>query len=150
MMKSLPRAIAVLVLSLTAASAQSESGWGDLDALLLPALTESGSAEMSYWLPNAATAEEATEAVGIVYEHIPGSAGSVSIEIGIFRKQDGAFALAGRTEGIFGHDPREVAYHPDRIEFTTTTMKDGDPRCCPSGESRWAIDRETLAARQVE
>ena len=144
---SLMRAIVVLFLCLSPAGAQ--SGWGNLDALLFPALTDSGTAEMSYWLPNAATPEEATEAVGVVYEHVPGSAGSTSIEIGIFRKSGSGFALAGRVEGIFGHDPREVAYHPDRIEFTTTTLNEGDPRCCPTGSSRWAIDRETLAVRQV-
>ena len=82
-------------------------------------------------------------------EHISGSAGSVSIAIGVFRRSGASFTLAGRVQNVFGATPRDVAFHPNRIKFTTTTMNPGDARCCPSGSTRWAIDRATLAARRV-
>lgn len=144
------RSIAALILLSASATAQSGPDWGNLDAVLFPALTNSGSAEASYWLPNATTPAQTTEAVGVVYEHIPGSAGSVSIAVGLFRRAGSQFVLAGRVDGVFGMVPADPLYYPDRIEFSTSTLADGDPRCCPSGTTRWTIDRTTLTARKVE
>jgi hypothetical protein len=147
---SVARILAALILLSTPATAQSGADWGDLDGVLFSTLTTSGAAEASYWLPNATTPDQTTEAVGVVYEHIPGSAGSVSIAVGVFRRAGSDFVLVGRVNDVFGMVPADPAHYPDRIEFSTSTLTDTDPRCCPSGTTRWAIDRTTLTARKVE
>jgi hypothetical protein len=119
----------------------------DIAALLARSL--GGGAEAAYWLPDSADPARATEAVGVVYLPVPGSAGSVSIEVGHFARTGDGFALAGRVRDLFGHEPRDSRFLPDRIELTTTVLAPGDPRCCPTGTARWAIDRATLAATRL-
>ena len=87
-------------------------GWGDLDALLTATLSPTGGNEASYWLPDSADPAQATQAIGILYAHIPGSAGSVSIHAGLFRKAGGAFSIAGQITGLFGSTPRDAPYFP--------------------------------------
>lgn len=147
---TLLRATVFLLLGLSPAGAQPGSECGNLEAILFPKLTNSGTAEAWYWLPNPTTPEQTTEAVGVVWEHIPGSAGSVSIAVGLFRRAGSQFVLAGTVDGVFGMSPTDAAHYPDRIEFSTSTLADGDARCCPSGTTRWAIDRTTLTDREVE
>jgi hypothetical protein len=91
----------------------------------------------------------ATEALGVVYVPIKGSAGSVEIEIGYFRRSGKSFKLAGRVRGLFGMEPRDARFLPDRIEVTTTMPKPGDPRCCPTGTARWSIVRKSLVASRI-
>jgi len=124
-------------------------GWGDLDALLTATLSPTGGNEASYWLPDSADPAQATQAIGILYAHIPGSAGSVSLHAGLFRKAGGAFSIAGQITGLFGSTPRDARYFPDHVELTTTMPAPGDPRCCPSLAQRWRIDLSTLQARAM-
>lgn len=129
------------------ATAAAQDGWGDLDGLLVQSL--GGPLEAAFWLPDNADPAQAQEAMGVVYVPIPGAAGNTSIGIGLFRRGASGFALAGQVEGLFGFAPRDTAFGPDAIELTTTVLKDGEPRCCPSGEARWRIDRQSLAVARL-
>jgi len=140
-------ALALLLLLPLPAPAQD---WSDLDALILPALTASGVAEASYWLPSSPDPASAGEALAVVYEPIPGAAGNTTVAAGLFVRRGAGFALARRVEGLFGLSPRDAAFLPERIEVTTTMLNPGDPRCCPTGTARWAIDRASGVATRLE
>ncbi|AJE48571.1 hypothetical protein [Celeribacter indicus] len=123
--------------------------WPNLDPALFSDLAgKPEHVEASFFLPNHADPAQATEALGVVYEWIEGSAGSTSIAVGHFSVMQEPVSLAylGPVSGVFGHQPRDTAFFPERIELTMTTLKDDDPRCCPSGETRYSVDRSTREA----
>jgi len=138
-----------LVLALLAGSAQAQNGWPNLDALLFSTLTASGRAEGSYWLPDQADPASATRALGVVYEHIPGSAGSVSIASGVYVRTTQGWQFAGVVQGLFGQSPRDIAFAPTFVELTTTMLGPNEPRCCPTLPARWRIDLATLTAQRL-
>jgi hypothetical protein len=138
-----------VVLILTAVRAVAQD-WGDLDALILPNLTSSGSAEASFWLPDAADPATASIALAVVYEYIQGSAGSTSIAAGFFVKQEGAWVFAGPVQGLFGQSPRDVAYGETAVNLTTIMLGPNEPRCCPTLPVRWRIDYQTLTATRLD
>ncbi|MEM8654908.1 MAG: hypothetical protein AAGF36_09185 [Pseudomonadota bacterium] len=133
---------------LTPATAQ-EGGWPDLDALLFSTLTASGRAEASFWLPDQADAATATRAVGVVYEHIPDSAGSVSIAVGLYQRTGPGWAFVGPVQGLFGNTPRDVAFGPAHVDLTTIMLGPDEPRCCPTLPVRWRIDLNTRTAQRL-
>ncbi len=138
------------VLALCLATPATAQGWGDLDSLLATSLAPSGGEVVaSYFLPDSPDPASATEALGVVYEVIQGAAGNTTIAVGLFVRQGEGFAYAGPVAEVFGQEPREAAFLPDRIEVTTTMPKADDPRCCPTGASRWLIDRATRTATEV-
>lgn len=141
--KAFALTLATLPLSLQA------QDWPNLDAVLFQTLANKPEhVEGSYFFPNHPDPAQATEALGFVYEWIEGSAGSVSIAVGRYAlNQPGPqFTYLGPISQIWGHGPRDAAFYPDRIEVTLTTLKDGEPRCCPTGETRYTIDRTTGSA----
>ena len=101
--------VLAFALTLAALPAQAQD-WGDLDALILPKLTTSGTAEASFWLPDNPDPAAASIALAVVYEWIEGSAGSTGIAPGFFVKQEGSWVFAGKVEGLFGQSPSDVAY----------------------------------------
>lgn len=58
-------------------------------------------------------------------------------------------AFAGFVKGLDDAEPREARFLPDRIEVTTTTRVDNDPRCCPTAMTRRSVDRATLRAARL-
>lgn len=134
--------IAAFCLCLTAIPVGAQ-GWGNLDAFLFRHLTRSGTAEASFWLPDAPDAGTARRAIGIVYEHIPGSAGNVGIAVGLFVRQGEGWSYLGEVEGLWGHDPRDASFGTNSVDLTTTTLGPNEPRCCPTQVSRWRIDLST-------
>lgn len=109
-------------------------------------LTGGARMEAAFWLPDHTDPAAAREAIGVAYTHIPGSAGSLSIAVGHFVHQDGQFVLSGPISGVFGHDPRLPVFAPGHMALTMTTLGPNDARCCPTGETTWIIDRQTLRA----
>lgn len=89
-----------------------------------------------------------SEGLGFLYYFIEGSAGSFGIAVGYFRHDGTSYAFAGRVNELFGTSPRDVSFDADAIAVTTTTLAPGDPRCCPTGEGNWRIDRSSLLARE--
>ncbi|WP_189368242.1 hypothetical protein [Tateyamaria omphalii] len=123
------------------------SEWPDLDQLLFSTLTASGTAEASFWLPDQADPAAATRALGIVYEHIPGSAGNTSIAVGLFQRTTAGWGFVGPVENVFGHLPSDATFGPTHVELTTIMPGPDDPRCCPTLPVRWRI---SLASRTVQ
>lgn len=142
------RWVLAMVVGLLAWPVQAQN-WGNLDGLLFAHLTQSGRAEASYWLPEHADPAHAARALGIVYEHIPGSAGNVDIAVGVFVNQGGAWAFGGPVSGVFGLEPRAANFAPGHVDLSTTTLKPGEPRCCPTGVTRWRIDLTTLTGQRL-
>jgi hypothetical protein len=138
MLRALP-----LALALAGGSAAAQ----DVGTLL--AQTLGAGAVQTYWLPDSADPVQAREALGVAYIPIEGSAGSVSISVGYYAKGSDGFAFVGAVADLFGGEPRDQRFLADRIEVTTTMPAPGDPRCCPTGTARWAIDRGTLTAERL-
>ena len=140
--------IVALIMACAAQNAQAQD-WGDLDALLFQNLTNSGTAQVSFWLPNATDPAQATTAIGVVYEHIPGAAGNTGIAIGVFIRQANGWAFAGEVEGMYGQQPRDAVFSQDFVDVTTTMPGPNDPRCCPTVPTRWRIDFNSMKAGQI-
>ena len=146
------RSVFALLLATAPLCAAAQEGWPNLDAVLFAQLAQgSGVVEASFFLPDRPAPSEAREAVAIVYEWIQGSAGSTSIAAAYYTLDHPPlrFTFRGYISDLYGHNPRDPQFLPDRIELTMTTLKDGEPRCCPTGETRYAIDRSTRQARAL-
>lgn len=141
------RLILALVIAVSLApAARAQDGWGDLGTLLAQSLGQG--ADATQWFPDSVDPAQATEAIGTAY--IPFVGGNArSRENGYFRKVNGSFQFAGRITELFGVGGSQTAFFPDRIEITTTMLGPGEPRCCPTLQVRWAIDRTTLVARRL-
>ena len=140
--------VCAAIISCAAQIAQAQ-GWGNLDALLYQNLTNSGTAEVSFWLPNASDPAQATVAIGVVFEYIPGSAGNTGIATGVFVRQENGWVFAGEVDGMFGQQPRDAAFSQGFVDVTTTMPGPNDARCCPSVPTRWRIDFDGLKAVQL-
>lgn len=126
-------------------------GWPNLDQLLFSTLTTSGTAESSFWLPDTPDPATATQALGVVYEYIPGSAGNTGIATGYYqRTQTGAWQFAGVVQGLFGQQPRDPAFAPGYMDLTTTMLGPNEPRCCPTLATRWRIDLTAMTAVRLQ
>lgn len=104
----------------------------------------------SYFFPDAGDPATASRALGVAYLHIPGSAGSASIHVGLFENAGGAWRLRIPADGIGGFEPREPQVSPDGFFVTTSTLGPDDPRCCPSEETRWFVSWADGSVRVVE
>lgn len=138
----------LLVLLLWPAAAMSQVVRDDpvIGAALAQALGAQSEVLQSYLIANDADPARATEAIGIVYTAIVGAAGNFDIAVGLFRRVEQGFVLVGRIDGIYGVDPRDARFLPDRIMLATTTLRANDARCCPSGTTVWTVPRATLTA----
>lgn len=92
-----------------------------------------------HWFPS----PDGAQALAIAYYPIPGAAGNFQIGAGVFALGGGKMTMSGPVE-IYGTEPRGARFSADKIELVTTMPKPDDPRCCPTGSARWAIDRKTL------
>ena len=88
------------------------------------------------------------EALAFIYASSPSGGNAVYLTIRHYVEQGGQWQNKGVVTDLFGLEPRDVAFGGGAIRVTTSTLRDGDPRCCPSGATRWAIDRRTLKARR--
>ncbi len=125
--------------------------WGFVTPLVTGALAD-GAMPLGdpYWFPDAETPEAATRAVGVLYVEIPGAAGNFNIAAGVFGRSGGSWALQAPIRDLFGTDPRDPEWKAGAVSLTTTMPKDGDPRCCPTGEARWSIDLKSGAVTELD
>lgn len=101
----------------------------------------------SAWVPDPSGAPEA---IGGGY-FADGDGGNMVLSSwGLFSAEGGTYALVGPIDGLYGQDPRDAAFLPDRVEITTTIQGPDDPRCCPTDVARWSIDRASLAAARID
>ncbi len=137
------RTLAAILLSLLSVPAALAQDWGNLDALIISQLTDGATPEMAQFMPDTADPATATRALAIAYVHIPGSAGSVSIDVGLFQRAGQGWSMTRRVDGLFGMGPENPAFGPGWVEITTSTLGPDDPRCCPSVKTRWRIEMAT-------
>ena len=129
--------------------AAQDAGWGDLDGLLVRSLSNTGSIDASFWLPDYGNPTEARRALGIAYIYIPGSAGNTGISAGIFTRQASGWVMTARVPALFGQLPRDHEFAPGVMEVTTTTLGPGEARCCPTKATRWRVDLSTGQANPL-
>jgi len=137
-----------------ATGAPAQQDWGFAGPLMAEAFSTAGRAvEGSFWLPNDVDPARAIYAIGVAYPAIEGSAGSVEIKAGVFGRLDSGWTFLAPLRGLFGFDPRDTVWHgepaPTRVELTTTTLQPGEPRCCPTGETRWSVALQTGQAQRL-
>ena len=142
------QSLAALALSLCALPAGAQS-WGDLDTLIMNTLTGGAPLEASRFMPDASDPQTATRALVIAYTHIPGSAGSVAIHTGVYKRYGSEWILEHPVDGVFGMGAEDPVFGPTHVEVTTGTLAPGDARCCPTGRTRWRIDTETGAVTKL-
>lgn len=149
------RVLAGLTLSAALATgAAAQEDWGFVGPLMAEAFSTAGRiVEGSFWLPNDVDPARAIYAVGVAYPAIVGAAGNVDIVAGIFGRLDSGWTFLAPLSGLFGFDPRDTVWQgepvPTRVELTTTTLQPGEPRCCPTGETRWSVDLQTGQAQRL-
>ncbi|AWM86804.1 hypothetical protein C4E04_08755 [Microvirga sp. 17 mud 1-3] len=85
------------------------------------------------------TGQGTKDAISFVYSPIEGANG-MGLSVWVWRDRNGAYELArDASNDIFGQDPRDVQFVPGRISVTTTVLKPGEPRCCPTGTKTFTI-----------
>lgn len=85
------------------------------------------------------TGQGTKDAISFVYSPIKGANG-MGLSVWIWHDRNGTYELArDATNDIFGQDPRDVQFATGRITVTTTVLKPGEPRCCPTGTKTFTI-----------
>lgn len=84
------------------------------------------------------TGDGAADALGWGYFAMGGN--SAGTTIALFRNDDGAMTFVRTADDIYGQEPRDIVIAPGRITLTTSVLRDGDARCCPTGSQDWTID----------
>jgi hypothetical protein len=143
------RRILVLLTALSCAAPAIAQDWSDVAPTLRRDLTNGRTPIQTFFFPDLPDPATATRALGLAYVHIEGSAGSASLDVGLFRRAGGAWTLHRRVEGLYGFSPRDPQLGPNGFFVTTDTLGPNDPRCCPSVVTRWYLDWESGAAEPV-
>ena len=143
--------VAGLLATALAAGPAVAADWGFVTPLVTEALAD-GAMPLGdpYWFPDAETPEAATRAVGVLYVEIPGAAGNFNIAAGVFGPSGGSWTLQAPIRDLFGTDPRDPRWEAGKLTLTTTMPKEGDPRCCPTGEAHWSIDLKTGGVTELD
>jgi len=134
---------------LPTASITGGRGYGDAQIRQLLARSLDSGFDRHFWLPDHPAPTRATEAIGVVFVPVSPGASNRTIEAGLFQRVGGDFRFVGKVSRLFGRDPRDPQFLPDRIELTSDMPQPGDLRCCPTGEARWSIDRGSLVATRL-
>lgn len=85
------------------------------------------------------TGDGEEDAMAFFYYQDDGGGNSFSVDVALFVSDGGVFGPPVFVDGIFGSDPRNVVFGPNRIEVTTSVTRPGDARCCPTGSRTWTI-----------
>lgn len=88
--------------------------------------------------PGDFTGDGRADAVAFIY--YPSGPNNFSLDVSLFEARDGRLAHRRRVQNVFGTEPRDVVIAPGRITVTTTTLAPGDPRCCPTGSTRYEFE----------
>jgi hypothetical protein len=84
------------------------------------------------------TGDNQPDAIAFIYYAFVGG-NSFGLDVSLFENLGETLVHMRAVEKIFGTEPRDVIIGSGLIEVTTTTLKPGDPRCCPTGETRHRI-----------
>ena len=99
--------------------------------------------QSSLWLQGPPGPDGAAAGLSIAYFPFPGG-NAVQIGVDAFRVTPAGAEHLGRVEGLFGAEPRDAVFGPGMVTLTTTMPRPGDPRCCPTGATRWTVDLNAL------
>ena len=116
--------------------------WTDAQVpeMLVRELSPTQAMEGGQWFRSTDMLQQGTMGLGIIYVHIPGSAGSVSLHAALFAWTAQGWTRTVNVSELFGMSPQDPLFLPDRVEVSTMTLGPSDPRCCPSQLKRWSID----------
>lgn len=103
--------------------------------MLVMDLSPTRAIESGEWFTNS----NETYALGIIYVHVPGSAGTVSIHGGIYGFLDSGWAKLADVTGLYGFSPMNARFDQTGVTLSTLTLAPGDPRCCPTKNTIWRI-----------
>lgn len=78
------------------------------------------------------------DAVTCIYAETGGNA--ASLDVLLFTGEAEGFRFFRKAAGVFGENPRNVAFRPGAIDVTMTTLGPNDARCCPSQEKNLTIE----------
>jgi hypothetical protein len=134
------RAAALLAACLAAGAAAAQTtasmaGW--LAATYGPEILSSS------WFEGPAGTDGAAPGVSVAYFPIPGG-NAFQIGADAFAVTAAGATHRGSIDGLFGTEPRDAAFGAGVMTLTTTMPRPGDPRCCPTGATRWTIDLNAL------
>ncbi|MEM1073537.1 MAG: hypothetical protein AAF665_11260 [Pseudomonadota bacterium] len=123
----------------TSAAAQ---GWSNdrIAEMLVRELSPTGAMESGQWFVSNEKLTPGVHGLGVIYAHIPGSAGSVSIHVGLFSWTGAGWEKRLDVAGVFGLAPKDAAFFQTHVEISTLTLGPNEPRCCPTVIARWSID----------
>lgn len=138
----------VLVFLMAVGAPATAQDWSDATAVIQRDLAGGGAALGTTVFPNSADPATADRALGIVYVHIEGSAGSARLEAGLFQRGPAGWQMQRRVSGLFGMSPRAPYFDASGFYLTTSTLGPNDPRCCPSLETAWFVDWATGQASE--
>ena len=79
------------------------------------------------------------DAIVFIYRDIAGAAGNFDLRVALFEGSEGRYRLLRLVPGVYGTEPRQVAFSNGLIEITTTILRPEDSRCCPTGSMRHKI-----------
>jgi hypothetical protein len=134
------RAAALLAACLAAGAAAAQTTASMADWL---AMTYGADVSSSHWFQGPAGNDGAAHGLSIAYFPFPGG-NAMQIGVDAFRVTSVGAVHLGRIDGLFGVQPRDAAFGEGVMTLTTTMPRPGDPRCCPTGASRWTIDLNAL------
>ena len=138
--------VACALLGLPGPLAAEPSTWRFIDPLIQQNLgIAQGEAPATFFTDHP---DPASATIGLAFHYYESRSGgnSVGLSVGAFARGETGWVFRGPVQGLFGFDPRDAVFTQNRIEITTTVLKDGEPRCCPTGTARWAFD---IASGQV-
>jgi hypothetical protein len=134
------RAAAALAACLAAGAAAAQSTASMADWL---AQTYGAEILSSFWFQGPAGADGSAPGLSVAYYPIPGG-NSFQIGVDAFAVTAAGAVHRGEIEGLYGTEPRDPAFGDGVMTLTTTMPKPDDPRCCPTGATRWTIDLNAL------
>lgn len=79
------------------------------------------------------------DAVVFIYTEIVGAAGNMDLKVALFKGEGDKFRFLRYAPGIYGWEPRQPKFSKGSVAITTTMLKPGEPRCCPTGSKRYTI-----------
>ena len=124
--------------------------WAFIDPLMASSLDVRPGEGGATLFPDHGDPNVATHALGFHYYESRTGGNAVLLNVGLFRREGAGWIFAGRVEGLFGHGPKDASFPPGRIEVTTTVLKPGEPRCCPTGVARWSVDTATRLVQRLQ
>lgn len=123
---------------------------GRVPEMLVSELSPTGAMASGQWFISDAAMRPETVGLGIIYVHVPGSAGTVSIHAGLFLWSGSGWYKTLPVSGLYGFSPQEARFHPVHMELVTLTPGPEDARCCPSVRTRWSINLRSGTARVLD